>query len=199
MTLSTFTHAHRAILASAVSLLAGCLPPPDGNSANNVIEAVDANFSMTEDVETNSQRTSTPESAWTYTERKDEMRGGSMKIATIAASEPLNLDAPYGQTTPELNVRRDPKFGFDIYLTSEGQPLCRSYRNDTISVKFDNGPIKEWSCAEASDGSPGIVFFNREQSFLSAIKKAKKLTMEVNYYNSGRQQITFAVADLRWP
>lgn len=138
------------------------------------------------------------ESAWTYAVREDKMRGASGKTASVTSTDTLNLSSPYGETTPELTIRQDPKFGFDIYITSDGQPQCDEYSHPTVSVKFDDGPVRTWGCNGAADGSPGIVFFNAEKAFLAKLKTSKTLMVEVDYYDSGRQQFSFPVAGLKW-
>lgn len=126
------------------------------------------------------------------------MRGAMSKTATVAAVEPINLPWPYGESTPELNLRQDPKYGFDIFITANGQFLCRSYSNDTVSVKFDDGPITNWPCAGADGGSPEIVFINNDSGFLARLKKAQKVTIEAQMYQAGRQQMKFPVTGLKW-
>lgn len=136
---------------------------------------------------------------WQYEERVDEMRDATTKTAVLTASDPINLDFPYGQSYPRLIVRQDAKYGFDIILQANGQFLCRSYQGDTLSVKFDDGPIQTWPCNEADAGTSDIVFFNREQSFLSQLRGSRRLIVEAEMYNAGRQQMKFDTAGLRWP
>ena len=183
-------------------VLSSCAPNP--NAANVSVEdnilmanmdaAVDAGASASKPEPAPSDAT-----AWTYDEKKDEMRGAVRKIASVSAVEPITLPFPYGESTPTLNVRKDPKFGFDIYVSANGQFLCRSYDNDTVSVKFDDGPIKNWACADADGGSSDVVFITRGQAFLSELRKAKRVTIEAQMYEAGRQQMTFAVSGLKWP
>ena len=72
------------------------------------------------------------------------------------------------------------------------------HNDDTLSIKFDDGPIREWSCAEADGGSSGIVFINNAGAFLAQLKKAKKVIIEAQMYEAGRQQMTFEVTGLKW-
>jgi hypothetical protein len=168
-----------------------------GDNAMAEIEATADNLEAAADAAMGEQ-TSSPNSGWQYSRSKDEMRGATGNVATIEAIEPIRLPFPYGESTPMLTLRKDPKYGFDIFVRANGQFLCRSYNNDTVSVKFDGGPIREWSCAEAESGSSEIVFINRESAFLAELKKAKKVTIEANMYEAGRQQMTFNVAGLVW-
>lgn len=190
------------LIATALLALAGCNVQPSNTTAEadlaaDNLEAMADNMDAMANEAIAAASPTTNSSGWIYNEKKDEMRGATTKTATVESSTPLNLDFPYGESTPRLHVRQDPKWGFDIFITANGPFLCRSY-DDTVSVKFDNGPIREWSCAEGDGGSSDIIFFNREQSFLAELKKAKKVIVEVSMYNAGRQQITFPVAGLKW-
>lgn len=185
----------------ATILLAGCDPAiqsgqnaqSDNASGDGGNDAASANAS-----EGVGAAPAKPATAWQYDSKTDQMRGAVSKTAQVDSENTLSLAFPYGETKPTLNIRQDPKFGFDIYITSNGQPLCRSYDNDTISVKFDSGPIQEWRCTEAADGSPGIVFFDNQRALLPKIKAATKMVVEINYYDNGRQQFSFPVKGLDW-
>jgi hypothetical protein len=183
-----------------MGLVAACGPIPDvGNSSGNsqADEALMGNDVTNVDAGAGGNASSATQ-GWQYENKTDQMRGSTSKIASVDALQTLSLAFPYGDTIPTLNIRQDPKFGFDIYLTSKGQPLCRSYENETVSVKFDNGPVQEWRCNEAADGSAGVVFFQNARNLLGKIKSSEKMAVEVNYYDNGRQQFTFPVKGLDW-
>lgn len=182
-------------------LIGACSPPTvDENAAVENLEAIADNYEAMADLTPEQIVAMGDETAtgWVYDERKDEMRGETSKFARLDANSPINLNFPYGSSTPKLTIRQDAKYGFDIFITANGQFLCRSWDNDTLSVKFDDGPIREWSCAESDGGSSDIVFFNNERSLLSEIRKAKRFIVEANMYDAGRQQMTFDVAGLEW-
>lgn len=184
-----------------LALVAGCVPPTDSNAdaASDNLEAMADNLeAMAEAMTAPGGSGKSAESGWTYASEKDKMRGGTNKTATVSATEPIRLGFPYGESTPSLVVRQDAKYGFDIYLSANGQFLCRTYSNDTLSVKFDNGSIREWSCAEPESGSSEIVFINQAKRFLGELKKAKEVTIEAPMYEAGRQQMTFRVEGLKW-
>jgi hypothetical protein len=189
----------------ALAGVGACTPPP--TSTNNQIEATVTNMeARADEYEKAADATlakldpspSPTSSNWSYSEQKDEMRGAVTKTARVSATKPIHLDFPYGESTPELVIRQDPKFGFDIYVTANGQFLCRSYDDDVVSVKFDSGPITSWACAEADGGSSDIVFISNGRSFLAKLKKAKKVIIEADMYEAGRQQMTFDVGGLEW-
>lgn len=198
----------RLLCIAVVAALTACAPPDLTNDsavdaasdalekeADNVLALANATLAEGDALATASGNAG---SGWTYTESEDKMRGGVTKIARVNAMEPIRLSFPYGESTPTLNVRQDTKWGFDIFLTANGQFLCRTYNDDTISVKFDTGPIREWACADADGGSSDVLFVRESKRFLTEIKKAKEVTIEAPMYEAGRQQMTFRLAGLKW-
>lgn len=192
---------------AALLMLGACVPPSANNSPKNAAADAAADRIMANADDTANAADLAAEAAkpaetagpgWSYSTSEDKMRGATGRTATLASTDTLSLGFPYGETTPELTIRQDPKFGFDIYFTSEGQPQCDDYSNPTVSVKFDNEPVREWGCNRAADGSPGIVFFDSEKTLLAKLKTAKTMMVEVNYYDAGRQQFSFPVAGLKW-
>ena len=184
-----------SVLAFLVT--ASCSPAYDG-SAEDTAEVAVAAAEGAEEAAYGKPEETAVKSGWQYNEQKDEMRGEASKVAFRDAERPLVLDFPYGTSTPQLWLRQDPKFGFDIFITANAQFICHSYRNDTVSVKFDDGPIKEWKCGEAEAGSSEIVFLLNQKAFLDQIQKSKIMIIEVEVYNAGRQQIKFSLEGLKW-
>lgn len=195
------------ILLVALSLV-GCEAPSSRNSAmgssdvdaaeadaENALNAADA---LLADNSLHSPAEASDPAGWTYSEKKDEMRGSVSRFARLSATRPISLGFPYGESTPELVIRQDPKYGFDIYITANGQFLCRSYDDDTVSVKFDAGEIEQWACGEAEGGSSDILFIINAESFLAKLRKADRIIVEADMYEAGRQQMPFDVKGLKW-
>jgi hypothetical protein len=140
-----------------------------------------------------------PESEWSYSTEKDEMRGGESRYAQLQAVNTLDLDFPYGEQRGRVLVRQSPKFGFDILVgVPSGQIMCNSFSNSHISVKFDDGPIRNYGCTDASDGSTSMVFIEGAKGFLSKLKASKKMVVEAEFYQNGLQQMSFNTANLKW-
>ncbi|WP_404479333.1 hypothetical protein [Novosphingobium sp. BL-52-GroH] len=140
-----------------------------------------------------------PESAWSYSEDKDEMRGGTTYYASLRASNTLSLGFPYGDQDGKVLVRQSPQFGFDILVgVDSGQVLCNSFSDSYVNVKFDDGPIRRYSCTDASDGTNNMVFIQGAKGFLSNLKKSKKMVVEAEFYQNGMQQMIFDTAGLKW-
>jgi hypothetical protein len=140
-----------------------------------------------------------PQSEWSYSTEKDEMRGAESRFAQAEATNTIDLDFPYGEQRGRILVRQSAKFGFDILVgVPSGQIMCNSYSNSHVSVKFDDGPIRRYSCADASDGSNSMVFIQDAKSFLANLKKSKRVVVEAEFFQNGLQQMTFNTANLKW-
>lgn len=140
-----------------------------------------------------------PPSKWTYDERTDEMRGTVTKTARVTSSNEVNLEFPYGTVSGHIEIRKRPTDGLNImFFVDEGQILCHSFSDGHVSVKFDDQPIKRYSCTGASDGSSDVAFINNESGFLANLKKAKKVIIEAEFYRQGNQQFVFDTAGLEW-
>ena len=140
-----------------------------------------------------------PESAWYYSESKDEMRGETTHYAQLEGTNTLSLGFPYGDQEGKVLVRKSPQFGFDILVgVDSGQILCNSYSNSHVNVKFDDGPIRRFGCNDASDGTNNMIFVEGAKGFLASLKKSKIMVVEAEFYRNGMQQMTFNTAGLKW-
>jgi hypothetical protein len=139
-----------------------------------------------------------PESKWVYRTTTDEMRGTTSKFASIESENWLSFGFPYSGGAARLLIRQRPQDGLSVILTVQGQFLCNSFSNDTVAVKFDDGPIRLFGCSEPTDGSTGQLFINSERSFVERLKKSKKLVIEAQFYQEGPKQMTFDVSGLSW-
>lgn len=140
-----------------------------------------------------------PDTNWDYSETTDEMRGTTTKFARVVSENEVNLDFPYGVVNGYLTVRQQKKDGLSIiFSVDKGQILCHSFSDGYVSVKFDDQPIRRFSCTGASDGSSDVAFILNERSFLTSLKKSKKLIIEGEFFQKGNQQFTFKTEGLNW-
>lgn len=138
-------------------------------------------------------------SEWRYSTEKDQMRGNETRYAQVDAIEPIKLDFPYGEQVGQILIRQSPKFGFNILAgVPSGQIMCNAYSNSHISVKFDDGPVRNYGCTDASDGSNNMIFIQSAKGFLANLKKSKRVMIEAEFYQNGLQQMTFNTANLKW-
>jgi hypothetical protein len=66
-----------------------------------------------------------------------------------------------------------------------------------IAVKFDDGPVQNYTINEPADHSSDLLFIEPASKFLSKLKKAERVTIEAPFYSEGKRLIVFDVEGLR--
>jgi hypothetical protein len=140
-----------------------------------------------------------PKSKWTYDTQKDEMRGKVGKYATLKSENTIKFEFPYGEQPGVLTIRQDPQFGLDaMFSVPSGQILCHGFGDSYVNVKFDEGAIRRFNCTSSSDGSSEVAFMSNPKQFISALKTAKRVVIEAEFYQAGRQQYIFETQSFIW-
>lgn len=189
---------HFAVAAFVSLILVGSFADPKAGSAQNEVAAPEEKSAETAKGDVPAAPAA-PASKWSYDEQTDEMRGTVTKTARVTSSNEVNLNFPYGTVSGHLDVRKRPTDGLNIiFSVDNGQILCHSFSDGHVSVKFDDQPIKNYGCDGASDGSSDVAFIRNESGFLANLKKAKKVIIEAEFYQMGRQQFIFDTAGLEW-
>jgi hypothetical protein len=135
---------------------------------------------------------------WEYSDDKDTMRGTTSRYARLNSENELKFGFPYDGGVARLTIRKRPEDGLNVLLTIKGQFICSSISETTVAIKFDNGRIQHFRCAETTDGSSGTLFIQNEKKFVQQLKKAKQLTIEAEFFREGEKQMLFDVAGLIW-
>lgn len=136
------------------------------------------------------------EKNWYYNSKEDKM-GATSKTATVFANEELQFQFPYsGGSIASFTIRK--KNGTDMFLkVSKGQ-FMTNIDGGECRIRFDSDPPKTYTTSGSDDNSSDIIFFNSEQAILKRLKRAKKMVVEVSFYQEGSRQIEFDVHDLNW-
>lgn len=136
---------------------------------------------------------------WQYETTKDEMRGTTSSRASVVSTNQLDFAFPYhGGSSGKLLLRRkDGELSVMIFI-SKGQFTCFDYQDDKVAMKFDAGPVLQYACSRADDGRTDVIFISPEQEILERLRKSKRLTVEAQFFQAGRQQLTFDTAGLNW-
>lgn len=137
---------------------------------------------------------------WTYRNNADEMSGKNISYAVVSAVNPITLAFPYGGAQrARLILRQHPRYGFDVLLQLDrAQFLCGLDACD-LTVRFDDGPPKAWSASPPSDHDTTTLFLQNETNFLAAIRKAKVVKIEPQFFQDGTRVLEFDVSRLEWP
>lgn len=77
--------------------------------------------------------------------------------------------------------------------------MCRSYETCTVRIKFNDAAPAAYSAVGPSDGSTTAIFITNSARFVSNVKHASRIIIEVEFYENGRQQIVFDTNGLEWP
>ena len=134
---------------------------------------------------------------WTYSDTTDKMRGTTTKLAEITSDNQLAFGFPYKGGYTSLTVRRTGA-KLDAFIQIDGQFTCTDYTGDSVAVKFDDSPVVNYPCAEADDGTTGILFINNTSKFVARLKTSHHVTIEAPFYQEGRQQIEFTSSGLQF-
>lgn len=137
--------------------------------------------------------------AWRYDESSEQMGRGTVKHAQVNSLNEVNFDFPYrGAQRGTLTLRSHPKYGKDVILSIEkGQFLC-GIDDCTVAVRFDDGKTQNYPAVGPADHSTTSLFIRGHDRFVAGAKKAKRVAIEANFYQSGTRVFEFDVTGLQW-
>lgn len=135
---------------------------------------------------------------WQYSVTEDKM-GETTKLAEVQSPDILEFSSPYSGGSISTLVVRKSNSGTDIFYTiSNGQIVSASVVDGgNVRVKFDDKKPEFIDANMASDGSSDIIFLHPEEELLKDIRGAKKMVLEVEFYQNGIKQIEFDVSGLK--
>ena len=141
-----------------------------------------------------------PTSKWSYNEQRDDMRGRTDKFAELKSENEQEFSFPYnGGSHLSIQLQKFRKPEADVLLRLEkGQFICHSFTGGSVSVRFDGGPVRKYGCSDTSDADTSAIFLHPAGSFISALKKSSKVTVEAEFFQEGVRQYTFDSRGLKW-
>jgi len=142
----------------------------------------------------------TSNSNWTYSEKRDEMRKRTDTFAELTSENEQDFSFPYNggsHLSIELQKFRKPETEVMLHL-EKGQFICHSFTGGSVSVRFDDGPVRKFGCDDTSDADTSTIFLNPANAFVAALKKSSKVTVEAEFFQEGIRQYTFNTRGLKW-
>jgi hypothetical protein len=137
---------------------------------------------------------------WTYSDLADGMTSGRVRTANLVSSNSLSLPFPYeGVQHARLILRRHPRWGKNVILTIEkGQILCHdsSFEPCYVQVRFDDGKAIPFHASNSADHDSSVIFINGFDRFVTQLKKAKRLSIEIVLFQAGTHTLEFKVGGL---
>lgn len=131
--------------------------------------------------------------AWTYVESRDQMTDAATRVARTTSTNSHDFGFPYeGGTEAVLMLRQHPRKGTDVLVSiTQGQIICHSFMRCRINVRFDDAPAEKFRGVEPADHSTTLVFLEPSKSFIKRVKKAKRVAIEMDFYQEGSRVFTF--------
>lgn len=135
---------------------------------------------------------------WDYSTTNDDMHGVKASVATLVSRTPVLIDGE--ERYVKLYIRRRSNDEFDAYFIVDGQFLCDDYAHPSIDLKFDNEKPESLTCSEADSGDSGTVFLSVPFVIFNHLtEKSKQMTAELDFYEIGKQQVTFDISGFDSP
>ena len=122
-----------------------------------------------------------------------------VRLAIIETINEFEFGFPYqGAQRGRLFLRVHPRYGRDVFLViRRGQFLCRP-DDCRVMVRFDDSPGQRFNAAEPANFDSTTLFIRDYDKFLGGLSKAKKLYIEVAFYQEGSRTFEFDVSGLKW-
>jgi hypothetical protein len=179
----------------ALAVLGSLLPSPAATSTAPAANAVAASAAS---APSNAASQPVPTS-WIYSSTQDAMQPKPTQSACVTSSNEVTLSLPYQDTTANFCIRDWPGHGLDTYvkLNADGQILC-GIESCSVRVRFDDGGVETFPAVGAADNASNIIFLNRTEALIAAVKRSSKMTVELTYYQNGDQTLTFDTHALKW-
>lgn len=129
----------------------------------------------------------------------DKMGRGLHRWTETRSLNQIHLSSPYrGGTSLELTLRHSPDLGKDAFITvNRGQLMCHS-GDCSVTLRFDEAKPIKWRGMPPSSASSRAIFLANYPRLLSLLRTAKRLQVEVEFYNEGRHIFEFDVGGLVW-
>lgn len=137
---------------------------------------------------------------WRYDSEKDPMTDGRAYYATLRSINSHKLGFPHdGGTRALLMVAELSNGQKRIALqVDRGQLLCR--RSDCqIRARFDDDAAQTVEMSPPSDRSYDALLVDDSAAFLERLMSAKRLRVELLFFQEGYRMFEFRTGGLRWP
>jgi hypothetical protein len=136
---------------------------------------------------------------WTYLADTDKMTSKLTYQASVNSLNKINFDAPYdGGSTASVIIRNKAGKNEVMLSIDKGQFICDVSDGCAINIRFDNDPAIKFVGSEPSDGSSTLLFIEAPKKFIADVKKAKKMIVQAEFYQSGLKDMEFNVDGLKW-
>lgn len=134
---------------------------------------------------------------WEYSSSTYGIDNESFKSATTSSRDAVNFAFPYSKSDNygHLTIAKRGK-QTQVYLRVDEGQFNGAYSGLPVKVKFDQGKVKTFYGFEPTDNQTGWLFISNEKGFISALKNAKTVKIEAEFFQQGSRVFVFDVAGL---
>jgi len=184
-------------ILAAITLISSCGSADEPEMSDAELDAkVDAEVER--QIEQQEMELMKDDFKWSYQTEKDEMTDNSIYIAHITSQDEVELEFPYeGGTYLTLWIRKNANKS-EAYITSSNGQLYDDINEPVINVRFDQEQPMNFGVLESADNDPTIRFISSADKFISKMKTAKKVKIEVQYYENGKHVYQFNTKGFDW-
>lgn len=120
---------------------------------------------------------------WSY--QVGPMEGGTQSTASLYSTR------PGGDRAVRLVLRRHSQWGQNVFLFGTGHGfVCKG--NCTLQAQFDGKPHPLHAYLPTTGKEPA-VFIRDDKAFIEAMEKTKRITIDAELQDSGKQELVFEV------
>ena len=80
----------------------------------------------------------------------------------------------------------------------KGQLTCFDSQGGRVAIKFGSGPVLHYRCSRTADGRADVIFSEPVPQVLRQLQAFEQITVEVQFFQAGREQLTFRMAGSKW-
>lgn len=139
-----------------------------------------------------------PAGGWTYHQTTDAA-GHVVQKASVRSPTQLDMGYPYGRGAVATLTLRSNEGGTTVYVELSKGHFNRSFQNGTARVRFDGQPARQYALLAAANGRANIVFLESDRTFITSLKRANQMMLDVSFAGQVGRQMVFPTAGLRWP
>jgi hypothetical protein len=135
---------------------------------------------------------------WTYRTTRDEMRGSTIRFASLSSANKVHLEtAQPQQAVLRVLLRKRGDEDTEVLMVIDNaqlpcQPECE------FAAKFDDGAVEDWPASPPERGRSDMITVHHSEAMLRLLRAARKVVVEVGVSGVGRAQFTFNPRGLKW-
>lgn len=130
------------------------------------------------------------------------MRDSSTYYAVNISLNEVQFDFPYqGGSNAFITLRKGKELGDDIIIGVNKGQFKSCIRNCKIAVKFDNEKVENYTVVGSDSFANDMLFLSGDKSikkFADKLKTSKKVVLELDFFQRGREQFSFNIEGLDW-